>query len=246
MRLLYLACVLILASTGAWMIVLGQGHAPRSPTAVVLMALSLWIAATASVAGMLVARSRWARRLALGLTGAHGVVALLFPVDRWWGLAAVLTAGTAIVVGGPLLDGQIRPRPPAAGPPTRAVLIPLTLIAVPFALGAFGGDGWAVVAGALSSLVAAYWFIRTLPAALAVVRLLWPLTSLALGWPMGRPVGLVAAVAAVTVAALAWHPTVATAVRPLTGKGSPVPIPPELAPSDVLDAADIDDRGRPR
>src|SRR5690606_41865806 len=59
------------------------------------------------------------------VTVAHGLAAVFTTPDVWWGIAVVLTALTAISIGGPWLDGIVRSRPSAAGPPARVVLIAL-------------------------------------------------------------------------------------------------------------------------
>lgn len=247
MRPLVVASALLIAATGAWTLVLALDPLPaHGGVAVVLMATSLWTATVSAITGMLVVRGRWARRLALAVTAAHGVVALLPEPDGWWGAAAVLTCGAAIAVGAPWLNGFIRQRPAATGPPDRAVLLPLVLLAAAFAVGAAGGGSVAAAVVGFTALVVAFWFIRALPGALLVVRIGWPLLALVLAVPMGSPPGWVSAVSGLAVAGLAWHQTVRHSLHPLVEKGSRVPIPPELAPREVLDAADIDDRGRPR
>lgn len=246
MRPVAVASLLLVAATGAWTTILGWAAIDLSGVAVILTAVALWTATVAAVAGMLIARSRWARRLALGVTGGHGVIALLPAVDAWWAGAAVLTCGAAIALGGPWLNGLIRQRPAAEGPPTRSVLVPLVLVAVAFAIGVLGGGGTAGAAVGFSALMTAFWFVRTLPGALIAVRIVWPAVALALALPAGVVVGATALIGAAVVAVLAWHESVRNSVHPLVERGSLVQIPPELAPRDVLDAADIDDRGRPR
>ena len=44
----------------------------------------------------------------------------------------------------------------------------------------------------------------------------------------------------------AWHPSLKVAFDPPTESGSTYAIPPELAPQDILDAAQIDDHGKPQ
>jgi hypothetical protein len=51
---------------------------------------------------------------------------------------------------------------------------------------------------------------------------------------------------ALVVLAMAWHPEVKVAFHPPRETGRVFPIPPELAPKEILDAADLDERGRPR
>lgn len=236
----------LLLTTAAWTVVLATATSERSELGTVLIALSLWAATVVSLTGMLVARARWARRLGLAVTAAQGALALLISPDVWWGLALVLSAVTAVSLGGPWLDGIIRGRPSASGPPTRAVLLPLVLIGVPYLLGYVDASGLEALVVAVTALLTAFWFIRTLPGALAAVRVVWPALTLALAATMGWQAGVTAAGAAVAVATLAWHSSVRNAVHPLIETGSRVAIPPELAPREILDAADIDDSGRPR
>lgn len=236
----------LLLTTAAWTVVLATATSERSELGIILVALSLWIATVVSITGMLVARARWARRLGLAVTAAQGALALLIPPGTWWGLALILSAVTAVSLGGPWLDGIIRGRPSASGPPTRAVLLPLVLIGVPYLLGYVDAAGLEALIVAVTALLAAYWFVRTLPGALAAVRVVWPALTLGLAVPMGGQAGITAAAAAVAVAALAWHSSVRNAVHPLIETGSRVAIPPELAPREILDAADIDDSGRPK
>ena len=123
------------------------------------------------------------------------------------------------------------------------MLIALLLLGVPFAFGVTkGADTPALIVG-LSALVTCFWFVRTLPALLAV-RIVWPLLAIGqpIRWAFRRRRGVFAGIA---VGTLAWHSSVRNSVHPLVESGSRVPIPPELAPREVLDAAEIDDRGRP-
>lgn len=236
----------LLLATAAWTLVLGRAETRFAGASVVLMAVSLWTATVASLTGMLVARSRWARRTGLGITVAHAALAVAVPADPIWWVALGLSATAAMLLSGPWLTGVLRSRPHATGPPTRAVLVPLVLVGTPFAVGLAGGQGGAALAVGGLALLAAFWFIRTLPWALTVVRFVWPLAAVALAWPLGLPAGVVAAAAGVAVAVLAWNKSVTRAVIPLVERGSVVRIPPELAPGEVLDAARLDERGRPR
>lgn len=240
------AAILLLASTGAWTVVLARGLHAHPPTAVVLMAASLWVVTLASIAGMLISRSHWARRLGLALTFGHAAIALIAPVDPGWWVGGALTMAAAVSVAGPWLNGYVRALPAAAGPPARAVVVPILLVGTPFAVGLAGGDGIAAALVGGVALGAAFWFIRALPAALMVVRVVWPLTGLVGGAFMGWPRGMVAAAMGLAVAIVAWDSSVTRAVVPLVERGSVVPIPPELTPKEILDAANLDDKGRRR
>jgi hypothetical protein len=127
------------------------------------------------------------------------------------------------------------------------VLAPLILLFVPtiLGLGAWDGPTWATLAIALSAPVAAAWYARVLPGGLVVLRLAWPLTALALAAFQPVYATLASITLAILVAVLAWHPEVKVAFHPPRETGSVYPIPPELAPKEVLDAARLDERGRP-
>ncbi|CAN5804294.1 hypothetical protein BH23ACT5_BH23ACT5_11670 [soil metagenome] len=242
-----ITALLLVLATGAWSAAMAVMPPGTSGTGTVLVTMSMWTATVTSIAGMLVARSRWAQRLGGVIAAAHGVVATLRPIDVWWMVALGLSAGAAVALAGPWLAGEVRTRPSATGPPPRAVLVPLLLVATPLALGlARGDDVPAAVVGA-GALLAAFTFVRALPGALWAVRVVWPALAVALAVPMGgtAPAALSFA-ASVSVAAMAWHSSVARSVRPLVRRGSVVPVPPELAPRDVLGATGLDDRGRPR
>jgi hypothetical protein len=97
----------------------------------------------------------------------------------------------------------------------------------------------------LSALVSAFLYARVIPGGLLAIRILWPGLAIGLAPLFGFPGGLVSALFGITVAGLAWHPSVKTAFHPLSETGTTYAIPPELTPEEVLDAAQIDDHGRP-
>jgi hypothetical protein len=98
----------------------------------------------------------------------------------------------------------------------------------------------------LSAPIAALWYARVLPGGLFAVRALWPASAIGLSVTMGPAAGAVALVSGVVVAVLAWHSSVKHAFHPPREVGTSFPIPPELAPREVLDTAKLDERGRPR
>jgi hypothetical protein len=54
-------------------------------------------------------------------------------------------------------------------------------------------------------------------------------------------------VAGLIVVIPAWHRDVALAIAPAApSRGTAVAIPPELVPPEILEAAGLDERGRPR
>lgn len=245
MRPVAVSSLLLLLSTGAWTVVLAVSDHPFSGTAVVLMAVSLWVVTVASLSGMLVSGSRWARRTGLVVTLAHAVLAVALPTGTAWLVALALSGITAVALSGPWLATTVRGRPNASGPPTRAVLVPLVLVAAPLLIGLANGEGAAAVVAGLGSLLVAFWFVRTLPFALSLVRVVWPVIAIACAFGLPWLVAVATVVPALAAAALAWHPSVTRAVIPLVESGSIVAIPPELTPPEILDAAQLDDRGRP-
>ena len=74
----------------------------------------------------------------------------------------------------------------------------------------------------------------------------WPILAVALSPWLGWAAGTVSVALGVTVAVLSWHRSVQASYHPPLEVGTTFPIPPELAPHEVLDAAEIDDTGRPR
>ena len=97
------------------------------------------------------------------------------------------------------------------------------------------------------ALLAAWGYSQAWLPALWAARVALPILGVAavagLSWPGALAVGL--SVALLTT--LAWAPDVRQAA--LAGTATPaslVPIPPELAPPEVLEAAGLDDGGRPR
>jgi hypothetical protein len=133
----------------------------------------------------------------------------------------------------------------AAVRPVDAVLLPLVLIAAPVALGlTASGAAWAVLTVGLSALVAAFMYSRVVFGGLVAVRYAWPLVAVAACFSMDLPALLVTVALAAAVLYLAWHPSAKVAFHPPVEAGSTFPIPPELAPRDILDAAGLDDRGR--
>jgi hypothetical protein len=89
-------------------------------------------------------------------------------------------------------------------------------------------------------------YSRVFPGGLIGIRLLWPVLALTLSPVLGFPTGLVAALLAIAVGVTAWGSSVKASYHPPREVGTTFPVPPELAPAEVLDAAEIDDTGKPR
>lgn len=231
-----------------WTGALAADPGSLAPLSVLLVVVGLLAMATVGMIGITVTGGRWAHRLALASSIGTALLAVARPIDVWWfaGFAFALLAAVSLL--SPTITNALRRLPPAGGPPWRAVLIPLLLIALPFLLGLAAWDRPSAATGlvGLGAPLAALWYSRVLPGGLLAVRALWP--GLALGLAFTQPVGpaVVCLAAGLAVMTLAWHPSVAVAFHPPREIGTVHPIPPELTPKEVLDTAELDDRGRPR
>jgi hypothetical protein len=231
----------------AWAAALVIDPGPFAPTSVLLMMVGILGMATVGMVGLTVTGGRWAHRTSLSALVAMFALAITRPVDVLWVVALTATALAAIALLVPPLTGAIRRLPAAAGPPPRAVLIPLLLIGFPFGLGLAAWDepstGTSIVG--LTAPLAALWFARVFPGSLFAVRVAWPALAIGLAFTQWLAPAVVSVCGGAVIALLAWHRTVSVAVHPPRERGTVYPIPPELAPREVLDSADIDERGRP-
>ncbi len=221
---------------------------PWQRPAAVLLAGDLIVMGTVALVGMVLGRSRWARRLGIGVSAAGLAVATAAGSGVLWRVTVFASAVALGALTGPWLKGWVRERPAALGPPAVAVNLEVLLLAVPGLVGAAGFDGLGVAGtvGALAALPVALWYGRTGPGAVVAVRVLFPAAAVATGLADRSPAGVALAVLGAVCAALAWTPGARLAARPLTRRERPVPIPPELTPPEVLEAAGLDDRGRRR
>lgn len=230
-----------------WTVALIVDGAGYNGVSVLLMGLGLLLMGVVSVVGVVVVGGRWARRLGFGVIAASTLVALLRPIDALWLVALGLTALAGLALYSPSVTSRVRKLPAATGPPTRAVILPILLLIAPFVLGLSDRDGsWpALVVGAAAPLTA-FAYARVVPGGLLAIRYLWPVLAIVLAFPMGLPAGVVSALLGIGVFAVATDGSVKVAFHPPRETGTAYPIPPELAPPEILDAADIDDRGRRR
>lgn len=236
-----------LVAAVAWTVALIVDPAGYSNASILLIGVGLLLMGVVSVVGVVVVGGRWARRLGVGVVASCALVALLRPIDVAWLVALGLTALAAAALYAPSVTSRVRKLPAAAGPPTRAVILPLLLLVVPFVLGVVDENAsWPALLVGLTAPLVALAFARVLPGGLIAVRYLWPLLAIGLAFPMGVPAGVVSAVSGVGLAALAADSSVKVAFHPPREPGTAYPIPPELAPPEILDAAEIDERGRPR
>ncbi len=237
----------VLASSTVWAIVVVSTATRLSTSAAALLGLDVVVLAAVVVAGMLLGRSRWSRASALGLLGLQLVFVPALPTGGWRLVALALTGVAAVGVAGPWLRSWLRHLPNAEGPPASVVVLLLGLLGLPAvaALANPTGTAWGSWLLAAVAVVAAWAFGRAWVPALWVLRLgLLPagIPALFQSTRFGAAILLAAIVA---LAALSWSRDVGLVVRPLLPQRADVfPIPPELAPPDVLREAGYDERGR--
>jgi hypothetical protein len=231
-----------------WVVALLVEPGPLHAGSILLIGLGLIALATVAVVGMVVSGARWARRAAWAATLSTLALAAIRPIDPLWALALGVSVITVFALASGQATAGSRRQPAAAGPPRRAVLLTLVLVAYPFPLGLAAWDrpNTATLVVGLSAPMAALWYARVLPGGLIAVRVLWPAMAAGLSIAQSLAPGIVSVAGALTVAVLAWHPSVKHAFHPPRAVGTSFPIPPELAPREVLEAAELDERGNPR
>jgi hypothetical protein len=231
----------------AWAAALAVDPGPFAQESVLLMMVGILATSTVGMVGLTMTAGRWAHRTSLASVGAMFALALVRPMDVAWVVAVAITILAAVSLKVRRLTGSIR-RLPGVGLPQRAVLIPLLLIGFPFPLGMASWDdpstGTLIVG--LSAPLAALWYARVFPGGLVTVRIIWPAMAIGLAFTQWLAPAVVSICGGIAIAALAWHPSVAVAFHPPREQGTVYAIPPELAPREVLDSADLDERGRPR
>ncbi|MGA7096803.1 MAG: hypothetical protein WB245_04475 [Acidimicrobiia bacterium] len=219
---------------------------PLGPGAQFLVGLGILGTASVGVIGIVVVGGRWALRIARLSVAMCLVVAVIRPIDLWWWLllVAVATASSASFL--PAITDGIRKLPSATGPPAKAVLIPLLLVVAPFLVGlaAWQAAGLGILIVGITAPVVALWYARVFPGGLLAIRVGWPILAVSLAPFQPLTPAVVSAALAICVLALAWDKSVKVAFHPPRERGTVYPIPPELAPSEIRDAARIDERGR--
>ena len=241
-----LACTPLVAAL-LWAVALAVDGGPLARGSVLLIVTGLLAPATVGMVGVTVTGGRWAHRTLLLVVAAMLLLAVVRPIDALWVIALAVSVLSGIALFSRPLTAGLRKLPAAGGLPARAVLLPLVLIGLPFPLGVAAwsemSPGTLIVG--LTAPIAALWFARVFPGGLYVVRVIWPIVAVGFAFTQWLAPAIVCVVFGIAVAVLAWHPSVAVAFHPPREVGSVYPIPPELAPREVLDSADLDEHGRP-
>jgi len=243
----FIASASVLVAGFVWGMRLINAPAPFDDGSAALLGISLVVGAAVATLGLVLARGRWARRLALGLLAVQVGLAAVMELSGWGIVALVATAVSIVLVAGPWLDGFLRRLPPAEPIPPAAMALGLGLVVVPGILAATSPGGVEVVhwAAAFTALATAWAFARALRIGLWSARVVVPVLLVAAGVASTLVGGLAAVAMAVSIAALAWSAPVNRAVTPLLARADGVAVPPQLVSSELLARAGYDDRGRP-
>jgi len=235
-------------ATLAWIVALMVDPTPLEPVPALLTGLGLLGMSTVATVGMIVVHGRWAHRLGLATMAATLVLAIIRPIDFMWFVGLALSTAAIVALLSPKVTGGIRKLPSASGPPPRAVGAPLLLLMAPVLLGLVGNGAqpWALLVVGLSAPSVALLYSRVVPGGLLAIRLFWPILAMGLSPWLGWWAGSMSVALAVAVAVISWHESVRASYHPPQEAGTTFPIPPELAPTEVLDAAQIDESGRPK
>ena len=243
-----MAAAIIQLAALAWTVALLVDASPLETAPALLVGVGILAMSTVAMIGIIAVGGRWAHRLALIDIGFMVMLAVIRPIDLMWLIAAGLAAAALLALLSPVVTGSIRKLPSASGPPPRAITPPLILLAAPAVLGFLGNgsEPWALLIVGLGAPNVAWLYSRVIPGGLIMIRLIWPAVAIALAPWMSLWAGIASISIAVAVLALSWHKSVKASYHPPREVGTTYPIPPELAPKEVLDAAEIDDRGRPK
>lgn len=234
------------AAALSWVVALVVDTGPLETVPALLVGVGLLEMSTVAVVGMIVVGGRWSHLLGLCAIATGAIIAVIRPIDFMWFVSVFLTALALAGLLSPGLTRTIRKLPSASGPPPRAVTPPVVLLAVPAILGFVGNDAtvWALVVVSLMAPSVALLYSRVIPGGLLAIRLLWPMVAVVLAPLLGWLAGTASVILGLTVAILSWDRSVKASYNPPQETGTTYPIPPELAPTEILDAAEIDEQGR--
>lgn len=230
-----------------WAFVL-TGSTPWATSSATVLGVGLIVVAGVGIVGMIGGAARWAHRLAVGLGIAEVALAVPHEISPMTS-AGLFFGGAALAgLGGTAMRGMVRQRPPADGPPPKSVALAITLLVSPpiWALASLDGLGTYGTIASIVTWAAMAHYVKAWPFALPFVRLVLPTTLIVCAVASDVITGSAIATSAIVAGYLAWTVAVRVAINPLATPGKAVPIPAELAPVEILDAAGIDDHGQPR
>ncbi len=243
-----IGATIVLASV-AWALALVFGSGPLAASAAALLAADQLIVGTVIGVGIVLSRGRWTGRAAFLLLVGQALLGVFLEADGWWIAGVLLTAGGIAALAGPWLRGWLRKLPRADGPPPKAVVLNLSLVSLPTLVAVTGFESVSTGGWLLSgfALISGWAYSQAWLPALWAVRVGLPVLGIAaaaaLPWPGAVLIGLaVALLTALAWSQEVWQATLSPAALPV----NLIPIPRELTPPEILEAAGLDDRGRPK
>lgn len=234
-----------LVTSLTWAGALTLSPQPWTPITAGVMAAGLLVTAAVAVTLVVVQSSPVGYRISWGLLAVEALIASLQPISGVWWTGVLLIAATGALLTDSTLGGWIRQQPPPTPVPASSLALCLTLLAggPVTALASPSTDlTWLPLLTFCAWLVL-LWYVQRWPGRELAPRLASPLLGVG-GLLLPGHTGWIWVAAMLLAAVLAWTAGSRLAVRPLVERGHPVPIPPELAPADVLHTAGIDDKGR--
>ena len=241
-----IVALLIAATSVTGTVVLAIAPDPLAGSSAALFAAGSAAVTLVAVAGILLARGRWARHLGTVVALTWIGVGTTLETSAGFAVIGVAAAGLGASTG-PWLGRWLRHLPRSDGAPATAVVALITLLLTPPALALAAPHGVAGAAWGFAawSGVLAFAIARIVPGALTAARVVHPVAALATLIAIRLPGAIPAVISAGVVSAMCWRRDVALAVAPLLPTTSAVHrLPPELAPRDVLAAAGADESGR--
>ncbi|HSF85055.1 MAG TPA: hypothetical protein VLG28_05240 [Acidimicrobiia bacterium] len=214
----YVAAALIAVSSATAAVHLAVAPDPFAPSSAAVIALGAVLGTIITVVGLVLVRGRWARQLGMVLAGGLiAVAAVADDFDAWAVLTVLLGLASLGVLAGRWLDGWIRGRPSATGPPPQSVLLLLGLLGLVPLVGLASPSGLETAHGMLGAggILLAWGFGQAQVWALWAMRLVLPVLVIfaALATPIAGAVALLAYGAALTW--LSWTEEVRLSVQPL-------------------------------
>jgi len=241
------ASAAMLLANLAWSVLAVSGAGPWAPDSAAVLGATLVTLTAIAIVGMLIGASRWARRLSVVMVLVGLAMAVALESGPLWVVALTLSAAALLGLAGNATLGVIRRLPAADGPTPRVVAFALCLAAIPGVVAVVSVDGlgvaeWIVI---VAGAVTAGLYAKAAPFALLAVRILFPAATVIAALISGMPRGLIWVGLGAAVALAAWTKDARLAVRPLIERGRAVPMLPEMVPGEILDAAGLDQKGRP-
>ena len=237
----------LLAAAIAWTLTLAFGEPTIGTTAAAVAVVDLLVVVLVAIVGLVVARAQWARRFSLVVIGLMAAMALTMPISNYWVIALSLSGLAVVAVTGPSLNEFLHP-PISNGPPAKAVALLLLLLVLPGVTAFLAGSplsfaSWIVI---VIAPIVAWTYGQAILAGLWAARIAIPAAGLLAMWALEWWAVLLFGTVIALEAWLAWSSQIhgAIAGRDPVTKVRSVPIPPELAPPEILAAAGLDDRGR--